>query len=184
MEALVEISTHLSYSATPLAASNIFLSAALALDISESYFFITSNAALSAGISLNCLLTSSIIAIAALPTAFIDNAENTKGNIPPINRPAIISGWETSIDLTPAVFINAAKSAKAVRAAEAIAKPFPIAAVVFPTASSLSVLSLTSGGSSAISAIPPALSEIGPYASTANWIPVFANIPTAAIAIP
>ena len=86
------MSTHLSYSATPLAASNIFLSAALALDISESYFFITSNAALSAGISLNCLLTSSIIAIAALPTAFIDNAENTKGNIPPINRPAIISG--------------------------------------------------------------------------------------------
>ena len=31
--------------------------------------------------SLNCLLTSSIIAIAALPTAFIDSAEKTKGNI-------------------------------------------------------------------------------------------------------
>ena len=92
IDAFVEISTHLSYSATPFAASNIFLSAAEAFDISESYFFITSNAALSAGISLNCLLTSSIIAIAALPTAFIESAENTKGNIPPISKPAIISG--------------------------------------------------------------------------------------------
>ena len=162
IDAFVEISTHLSYSATPFAASKIFLSAAVAFDISESYFFITSKAALSAGISLNCLLTSSIIAIAALPTAFIESAEKTKGNIPPISKPAIISGWETSIDSTPAVFINAANKAKAVRAAEAIAKPFPIAAVVFPTASNLSVLSLTSGGNSAISAIPPALSEIGP----------------------
>ena len=88
----MEISTHLSYSATPFAASKIFLSAAVAFDISESYFFITSKAALSAGISLNCLLTSSIIAIAALPTAFIESAEKTKGNIPPISKPAIISG--------------------------------------------------------------------------------------------
>ena len=47
-------------------------------------------------------------------------------------------------------------------AADAIANPLPIAAVVFPTASNLSVLSLTSDGNSAISAIPPALSEIGP----------------------
>ena len=133
---------------------------------------------------MNCLLTSSIIDIAALPTAFIERAEKTKGNIPPIRRPAMISGLDTSIVSTPAVFIKAAKRAKAVKAAEAIAKPFPIAAVVFPTASSLSVLSLTSAGSSDISAIPPALSEIGPYASTANCIPVLANIPTAAIAIP
>ena len=77
-------------------------------------------------------------------------------------------GSETSIDFTLAVFIKAAKSASAVRAAEAIANPFPMAAVVFPTASRVSVRSLTSAGSSAISAIPPALSEIGPYASTAN----------------
>ena len=35
-----------------------------------------------------------------------------------------------------------------------------------------------------ISAIPPALSLMGPYASTANCIPVFASMPTAAIAIP
>ena len=68
----------------------------------------------------------------------------------------------------PVNVTNAAKSAKAVKAAEPIANPLPIAAVVFPTASSLSVLSRTSLGSSSISAIPPALSEIGPYASTAN----------------
>ena len=92
IEAVVEIATHLSYSAIPSAALNIFWSAFEALDISELFFFITSSAALSAGMSLNCLLTSSIIAIAALPTAFIDNAEKTKGNIPPTNSPAIILG--------------------------------------------------------------------------------------------
>ena len=37
-----------------------------------------------------------------------------------------------------------AKSASAVSAAEPMAKPLPIAAVVLPTASSLSVISLTS----------------------------------------
>ena len=92
MEAVVEISTHLSYSATPSAASNIFLSSTEALDISESYLIITSSAALKAGISLNWRRTSSIMAIAALPTAFIDNAEKTNGNIPPTNNPAIILG--------------------------------------------------------------------------------------------
>ena len=49
------------------------------------------------GISLNCLLTSSIIAYAALPTASIVKAENKNGNIPPINIPAITTGFVTSI---------------------------------------------------------------------------------------
>ena len=48
------------------------------------------------------------------------------------------------------------------QAAEPIAKPLPIAAVVLPTESSLSVISRTSSSSSLISAMPPALSEIGP----------------------
>ena len=122
----------------------------------------TFKAAFNLGISLNCLLTSSIIAIAALPTAFIESAEKTKGNIPPTSRPAMTLGLDTSIELTLATCMKAANSANAVNAAEAIAKPLPIAAVVLPTASNLSVLSLTSFGSSAISAIPPALSEIGP----------------------
>ena len=103
-----------------------------------------------------------IISIAARPTAFIDNAENKNGNIPPSNKPANTLGFAISIELIPAVAINAANNARAVNAADPIANPLPIAAVVLPTASSLSVRCLTSFGSSAISAIPPALSEIGP----------------------
>ena len=180
----MEISTHLLYSAIPSASLTILISALDAFERSELYFFITARAALSFGNSLNCLLTSSIILIAAFPTAFIDKAEKTNGSIAPSKSPVITIGFEISIEDISAVCIKAAKSARAVSAAEAIANPLPIAAVVFPTASNLSVLSLTSGGSSAISAIPPALSEIGPYASTASWIPVLASIPTAAIAIP
>ena len=44
------------------------------------------------------------------------------------------------------VSLKAANKARDVRAAEPIAKPLPIAAVVLPTASNLSVLSLTSLG--------------------------------------
>ena len=138
------------------------LSLALAFEISASYFRMICKAAFNSGISLNCLLTSSIIDIAALPTAFIDNAEKTNGNIPPTKSPAITLGFDTSIAVTLATCIKAENKARAVSAAEAMAKPFPIAAVVLPTASNLSVLSLTLAGSSAISAIPPALSEIGP----------------------
>lgn len=70
------------------------------------------------------------------------------------------------------------------KAALPIAKPFPMAAVVFPAASKASVLFLTYSPNSAISAIPPALSEIGPYPSIANPIGRFDNIPRAARAIP
>ena len=84
----------------------------------------------------------------------------------------------------PAIPTKAAKRASEVSAAEAIAKPLPVAAVVLPTASRLSVRSRTSGGSWLISAIPPALSAIGPKASIANCIAVVAIIPAAAIATP
>ena len=84
----------------------------------------------------------------------------------------------------PAIPTNAANKANAVKAAEAIAKPFPDAAVVFPTASKISVFSRTSFGSSLISAIPPALSAMGPKASIANCMAVVAIIPAAAIATP
>jgi hypothetical protein len=43
-----------------------------------------------------------------------------------------------------------------------MAKPLATAAVVLPSESSESVTSRTSGGRWAISAMPPALSEIGP----------------------
>ena len=94
--------------------------------------------------SLNCLLTSSIISLAALPTEFIVIAENMNGSIAPINRPAITSGSSKLICSNLATCEYEANSASAVKAAEPIANPLPIAAVVLPTASSLSVISLTS----------------------------------------
>ena len=77
-----------------------------------------------------------------------------------------------------------AKSANAVRAALPIAKPLPVAAVVLPSASNASVRCLTSAGRPLISAFPPALSAIGPYASVAKVIPKVESIPTAAMPIP
>ena len=52
--------------------------------------------------------------------------------------------------------------ANAANAAAPIAKPFPIAAVVLPSSSNESVMSLTSLPIPDISAIPPALSATGP----------------------
>ena len=78
----------------------------------------------------------------------------------------------------------AAKRAIAVSAAEPIAKPFPVAAVVLPTLSRASVLLRTSSGSLHISAFPPALSAIGPKASIARVTPKVASIPTAPKPIP
>ena len=91
---------------------------------------------------------------------------------------------ERSSASSPAEAAKAAKSASAVSAALPIAKPLPIAAVVLPMLSRLSVISLTSGPSLLISAIPPALSTTGPYASTVIVTPTVASIPIAAIAIP
>ena len=50
----------------------------------------------------------------------------------------------------------------AAKAAEPMAKPLPIAAVVLPTASSVSVICRTSSSKKLISAMPPALSAMGP----------------------
>ncbi len=68
---------------------------------------------------------------------------------------------------------------KATKHADEIAYPFPIAAVVLPAASKLSVVSLTWGGKFDIVAIPPALSEIGPYASMDREIVILDKIPKA-----
>ena len=114
IDALVEIATHFSYSGLAL------------------YSMIP-------GISRNCLRTSFTISIAALPTAAIAKEEKMKGIIPPTNKPARTSALYISIASIPAIPTNAAKSARDVRAAEAIANPFPVAAVVLPTASKLSV---------------------------------------------
>ena len=111
---------------------------------------------------LNCLLTSSIIWFAALPTEFIVKAENMNGSIAPMNSPMITIGLSSEIADRPVTAEYDANRARAVSAAEPIANPLPIAAVVFPTASSLSVMLRTPSGSSDISAIPPALSDTGP----------------------
>lgn len=74
--------------------------------------------------------------------------------------------------------------AKLTKAALPIAKPLPTAAVVLPAASKASVLLLTPYPSSLISAIPPALSQTGPKASTASPIAKVDNIPRAAKAGP
>ena len=52
--------------------------------------------------------------------------------------------------------------ARAARAPEPMAKPLPMAAVVLPTLSKVSVIFRTSGSRPLISAMPPALSEMGP----------------------
>ena len=79
-----------------------------------------------------------------------------------MNIPATTSGLVTSICFKPTTAVYDANNANAVNAALPIANPFPIAAVVLPTESNLSVIFLTSSGNSHISAIPPALSAIGP----------------------
>ena len=130
------------------------------------------------GISRNCLLTSSIIAPAATPTACIVIPEKMKGKVDPINTPIRTSGFIRLKLVSPITFAYAAIRAKAVNTADPIANPLPVAAVVFPRASSASVLSLTSGSSPACSAKPPALSATGPYASVDRVIPSVASIPT------
>ena len=103
---------------------------------------------------------------------------------PPNINPANSNGYKI---LTVAILVSVAKapkSASPTRHADPIANPFPIAAVVFPAASSPSVFSLTYAPISAISAIPPALSLIGPYPSIAKLNGKFDNIPRAANEIP
>lgn len=133
---------------------------------------------------LICLLTYSTIPKAAFPTDRIVNAENRYGSIAPRRRPAKTSGWANDIwvilSYNPALCKNPPNRDSETRAADPIAKPFPIAAVVFPAASSPSVLYLTSAPISAISAIPPALSLIGPYPSIAKLNGKFESIPKAA----
>ena len=114
--------------------------------------------------------------------------ENAKVTIAPINAPIKTCGFNIDKSNLNAIlfviancsieFLYDAINAKAVNAADPIANPFPVAAVVFPKESNASVLFLTSAGNSAISAIPPALSATGPYASVANVIPNVDNIPT------
>ena len=141
------------------------------------------------GISLNCLLISLIISKAASPTAVIVIEAIKKGMAPPIKIPISTIGLDKSSSkgsalLAETVETNAEMIASAASAAAPMANPLPIAAVVFPCSSNSSVITLVSEGIPAISAIPPALSATGPYASIAIVIPTVESIPTAAIPTP
>jgi hypothetical protein len=139
----VEMSTHLAYSGTT-----------------------PSLPSRSPGISRNWRRTSSIISLAARPTAFIVMAANRNGSIAPMNSPTKTSTDEMSSEIVPPASTiacwNATNSASAVITAEPIAKPLATAAVVLPRLSSSSVTARTFGSRCAISAMPPALSAIGP----------------------
>ena len=67
-----------------------------------------------------------------------------------------------NMDLVAVIPATANIIAKAANPAAPIANPLPIAAVVFPTSSNPSVISLVSAPKPAISAMPPALSATGP----------------------
>mmetsp|Transcript_97351 Transcript_97351/g.209907 ORF Transcript_97351/g.209907 Transcript_97351/m.209907 type:complete len:264 (-) Transcript_97351:1177-1968(-) len=165
MEALVAICTHTVASAlTPSGRG-------LSTSLSSGYF-------------LNCLRISMIMASAARPTESMVNAANTNGRQAPISTPTMKIGSVINTS-TPskAWFMNAVIRPIEVRTALPMANPLPVAAVVLPRESRASVRSLISSShSSSISAIPPALSATGPYASVAKVMPRVLSMPTAAIA--
>jgi hypothetical protein len=128
-------------------------------------------------------LISIIISLAASPTAAIVIAVKRYGSIAPNISPENSKGLRMFTITRSAAVAKAPNRARATKQAEPIAKPFPMAAVVFPAASRISEFSLAYS-SPHISAIPPALSAIGPYPSIVNPIQRVESIPRAAKAIP
>lgn len=108
----------------------------------------------------------------------------------PMSSPAKISGLVRAMFLACAsvssweLWRKPPKSESETSAAEPMANPLPMAAVVLPAASSASVLSLTYSPIFAISAIPPALSLMGPYPSIASERGRLESIPRAERATP
>ena len=94
-------------------------------------------------------------------------AENTKVSMAPRNSPTSIRGLvrdrsRAASDFSATIFTEETSRARAVREAEPMAKPLPVAAVVLPRESRASVRSRTDSGRPDISAMPPALSATGP----------------------
>ena len=150
------------------------------------------------GYFLNCSRTSTTTAPAARETALIARPENIKTTAAPIINPTKFLGSATS--RTPlnsiarsAAFlpasntasliasVNAPNKAVAARTAVAIAIPFVIALVVLPTASSeVRIFAPSPLTSPLISAMPCALSEIGPKVSIATITPTVVSNPVPA----
>ena len=117
------------------------------------------------------------MSLAERPTAFIVRAEKRNGSMPPSSMPSRTFGLSrarlssrgskaaappASATAASAVARNVLNSASAVSAADPMANPLPMAAVVLPTASRASVRSRTNASRPLISAMPPALSATGP----------------------
>merc|ERR1719487_1260623 len=132
----------------------------------------------------NWRLHSRTMSLAAIPTDFIVIAENQYGIIAPYKTPEKVHGLRTSTWWTSARAVYAPKRASDTKAADPIANPFPTAAVVLPAASNASVRSRTYSSNPAISAIPPALSEIGPYTSMVRAQTRVPSMPRADKAMP
>mmetsp|Transcript_4484 Transcript_4484/g.8293 ORF Transcript_4484/g.8293 Transcript_4484/m.8293 type:complete len:327 (+) Transcript_4484:1066-2046(+) len=148
----------------------------------------------SPGMVSNWCLTSFTMAIAAVPTDFMHRAVNQYGSMAPMKRKANVTGrstlMTTSTLSSPVLAwleireMKPPNRASDTKAADPMANPLPMAAVVFPAASRASVLSRTSSGNSDISAMPPALSHTGPYTSIVKQVERVPNIPKAAKATP
>jgi len=114
------------------------------------------------GISRNWRRTSSTMKKAARPTEVMVRAAASMGTQPPTNTPTTTTGSVRLMLVRPAACTKATNRASAVNAAEPMAKPLPMAAVVLPRASSESVILRVSGPRPPISDMPPALSAMGP----------------------
>ena len=148
IEASVLMATHLSYSGLPFPS-------------------------MIPGIVRNWRRTSSTIAHGRFTTARMASEENMKGIIPPTNKEASTGLYRYQYHLMPATPTNAANNASAVNAADAIAKPFTSGGSGITHRIQHVGFSRTSLGSSLISAIPPALSAMGPNASMASCMAVW-----------
>mmetsp|Transcript_33343 Transcript_33343/g.43916 ORF Transcript_33343/g.43916 Transcript_33343/m.43916 type:complete len:228 (-) Transcript_33343:31-714(-) len=116
------------------------------------------------GAAENWKRTSVMMARADLSTESIVRAAKTKGSMAPMRRPASTTGSLRSMGVLarPDCSMYATRRPTEVRTAEPMAKPLPVAAVVLPRESRRSVRSRMEESSSAISAMPPALSATGP----------------------
>ncbi len=85
-----------------------------------------------------------------------------KGIVAPSSRPTTAGASVRLMVSSPTVVRKAENRASAVSAAEPMANPLPMAAVVLPRASRRSVMERICGPAPLISAMPPALSAIGP----------------------
>src|SRR2546421_4080782 len=150
------------------------------------------------GNSRNWRRTSNTTAPAERDTALMARPENMNTTAAPMISPTRLLGLETLSELAswvsasftpalpsaaPTVSVYDPKSAVAASTAVAIAMPVVIAWVVLPTASrSVSTRAPFSSMSPDISAMPCALSEIGPNVSIATITPTVVNSPVPASA--